>query len=161
MEIVMNLFKCTMLSLTFAATTSFLACSDDDSSSPSEPKDDSSPVQNSTSEKFDCTVTDGVKVVSPKGGETFKMGDTITVVFGSDISAGGFGIVFKTNLEDKGYDMTETSVGPESPDGKSCYTERVVLSDDYAEPTKSALIRVYPYAKQAKGANSKEFVVTE
>ena len=53
--------------LILASSLAFFACGGDDESSTGP----------SSSESFDCTVTDGVKVVSPKGGETFKVGETI------------------------------------------------------------------------------------
>ncbi len=113
---------------------------------------------NSASE---CSVTDGVKVVYPKGGETFKMGDTITVVYGSDVQGSGYRFVFKTSEDDVGLDMLEESAGPETPDGKTCYEQKVVLTKDVAEATETAIIRVVPYEKTAKGANSGRFKVTD
>ena len=58
--------------LILASSLAFLACGDDESSTGPD---------NSSA---DCSVTDGVKVVSPKGGEEFKVDETIKVVFGSD-----------------------------------------------------------------------------
>ena len=102
-----------------------------------------------------------MKVVYPKGGESFKMGDKIKVVYGSDVKGSGYRFVFKTSEEDGGYDMLEESAGPMKPDGKKCYEQKVVLTEDVAEPTKTAIIRVVPYEQTAKGANSGTFKVTE
>ena len=100
-------------------------------------------------------------IASPKKGDSFKMGDTITVIYGSDVQGSGYRFVFKTSEEDGGLDMLEESAGPMKPDGKKCYEQKVVLTDDVAEPTKTAIIRVVPYEQTAKGANSGTFKVTE
>lgn len=112
-------------------------------------------------EALDCAVEGGVKVVKPAAGESFKMGDTITVVYGSDVQGSGYRFVFKTGEEDVGMDMLEESAGPAEPDGKTCYKQKVVLSDDYSEPTDKAIIRVIPYEKTKLGANSATFKVAE
>lgn len=130
-----------------AASFGFVACSDDSSSSPSD-------------ETLDCTVKDGVKVVAPKAGDTFKMGDAITVVYGSDVAGSGYRFVFKTSEDDAGLDMLDESAGPKEPDGKTCYEQKVVLDIEYAQPSDEAIIRVIPYEKTAKGANSETFKVT-
>ena len=113
----------------------------------------------SSSSDIDCSVTDGVKVFYPKGGEKFKMGDTITVIYGSDVKGSGYRFVFKTSESDAGLDMLEESAGPSNPDGKTCYEQKVYLTDDFAEPTETALIRVIPYERSSKGANSGTFSV--
>ena len=133
--------------LILAGSLAFLAC------------DDTTSADNSSD--FDCTVSGGVKVVSPKKGDSFKMGDTITVIYGSDVQGSGYRFVFKTSEEDGGLDMLEESAGPLKPDGKKCYEQKVVLTEDVAEPTKTAIIRVVPYEQTAKGANSGTFKVTE
>lgn len=159
-----------------AASLALMACGDDSSSSSgpadepaSSAKDTKSssstdkPKSSSSTDKteYDCTVSGGVKVVFPAGGEEFKMGETITVVYGSDIAGSGFRFVFKVDENDAGMDMLTGSAGPENPDGKTCYTQEVVLSDDYAEPSDEAIIRVVPYERQSKGANSAAFKVKE
>lgn len=150
-----------------AASFGFVACSDDSSSSPSEnTNDSSSSVESSTDSEdvaLDCSVSDGVKVVKPAAGDVFKMGDTITVVYGSDVQGSGYRFLFKTSEDDAGQDMLEESAGPEEPDGKTCYVQKVVLSgdDDVAAPSDAAIIRVIPYEKTSKGANSAAFKVTE
>ncbi|MCQ2124194.1 MAG: hypothetical protein MJZ25_08430 [Fibrobacter sp.] len=112
---------------------------------------------------FDCTVSDGIKVVSPKGGETFKVGDTIEVVFGVDVLDGSFRIVYQTSDEDRGWDLTEESVQAEDLkiDGKTCNTVKVVLDAEYVEPSNTALISVIPYVLEKKYGNSKKFKVVE
>jgi hypothetical protein len=147
----MKLFKLMASVCAVSAAFMFAAC--DDSSSANS-NDDSSA-------SYDCSVEDGVKVVSPKKGDSFKMGDTITVIYGSDVQGSGYRFVFKTSEEDGGLDMLEESAGPMKPDGKKCYEQKVVLTDDVAEPTKTAIIRVVPYEQTAKGANSGTFKVTE
>lgn len=166
----MNFFKFAVSSCAFFAAVAFTAC-DDSSSASSDEKTSSSSEKTtnssdsktpaSESSSYDCSVKDGVKVVYPKGGESFKMGDKIKVVYGSDVKGSGYRFVFKTSEEDAGLDMLEESAGPESPDGKTCYEQEVVLSDDFAEASETAIIRVIPYEKTAKAANSGTFKVTE
>lgn len=147
----MKLFKLMASVCAVSAAFMFAAC--DDSSSASS--------NDEPSASDDCSVEDGVKVVSPKKGDSFKMGDTITVIYGSDVQGSGYRFVFKTSEEDGGLDMLEESAGPMKPDGKKCYEQKVVLTEDVAEPTKTAIIRVVPYEQTAKGANSGTFKVTE
>lgn len=151
-----------------SSVLAFFACSSDDSSSSANVDPESSASEDSSSDnsskeetKFDCSVTDGVKVVSPKEGDSFKVGDTITVVFGSDMDFGGFGIEYryddgaeKVGLLDESYDGVV--------DGKTCNKVKVVLDEDLGvEPADDAYIRVYPYSKQAKGSNSGTIKVKE
>lgn len=166
----MNFFKFAVSSCAVLAAVAFTAC-DDSSSASSDEKTSSSSEKTtnssdsktpaSESSSYDCSVKDGVKVVYPKGGESFKMGDKIKVVYGSDVKGSGYRFVFKTSEDDAGLDMLEESAGPESPDGKTCYEQEVVLSDDFAEASETAIIRVIPYEKTAKAANSGTFKVTE
>ena len=168
----MNFFKFAVSTCAVLAAVAFTACdesssasSDEKTSSSSEKTTNSSdsktPASSEASASYDCSVKDGVKVVYPNGGESFKMGDKIKVVYGSDVQGSGYRFVFKTSEDDAGLDMLEESAGPESPDGKTCYEQEVVLSDDFAEATKTAIIRVIPYEKTAKAANSGTFKVTE
>lgn len=166
----MKLFSVLFLAASFA----LVACGDDSSSS-SAPADENgssakeTPKSSSSKDigssagkaKYDCTVSNGVKVVFPAGGEEFSMGDTITVIYGSDVKGTGFRFVFKVGENDAGLDMLPGSAGPEDPDGKTCYEQKVVLSDDYAEPTDEAIIRVVQYERQNKAANSGTFTVKE
>jgi hypothetical protein len=53
-----------------------------------------------------------------------------------------------------------------NPDGKTCIEQKVVLSedalpDDVKLPLKGAIIRVSPYNKTSKAANSGAFKLTE
>ena len=137
--------------LILASSLAFLACGDDDESSTGP----------SNSDTADCSVTDGVKVVSPKAGDEFKIGDKITVVYGSDVQGSGFRFVFKKSENDMGIDLLEESAGPEKPDGKTCYEQEVTLSEDVVEATSTAIIRVIPYENTKKGANSGTFKVKE
>lgn len=175
----MNLFKWTVSTCAVLAAVCFTAC-DDSSSASSDPastpssstsKDSPSSAskdnQSSSSKDYDCSVTDGVKVLYPEDGAKFKMGDTITVIYGSDVKGSGYRFVFKTSEDDIGVDMLPTSAGPKDPDGKTCYEQKVVLQEETddddatAEPTDTAIIRVIPYEKTAKGSNSGTFKVTE
>ena len=164
----MKLFKLSICAA-FAAFM-FTACDDSSSadsdndktqSSSSVKKDPASSESTKDKESYDCSVKGGVKVVYPKGGESFKMGDKIKVVYGSDVNGSGYRFVFKTSEKDLGLDMLEESAGPESPDGKTCYEQEVVFSDDFAEATETAIIRVIPYENTPKAANSGTFKVTE
>lgn len=133
-----------------ALSAMFVACGDDNSStSPS-------------SSESKCAVSNGVVVVSPAAGDSYKVGETITVVFGSDIDAGGFDVEYRVDENSKGKSVTGgESVGPETPDGKTCYEVKITLDKDLVEPSKEAVIRVIPYANQGKGANSAPFTVAE
>lgn len=138
-----------------ALSAVFMAACGDSSSSSSDDNDQTDVAS------YDCSVKDGVKVLAPEGGESFKMGDTITVVYGSDVEGSGYSFKFKTSEEDMGTDMLEGSAGPEKPDGKTCYEQKVVLTEDVAGPTETAIIRVVPYEKTAKAGNSGTFKVTK
>lgn len=150
--------------LILACSLAFFACGDDDDDdSPASPAKESSKKDDSKKDvsDYDCTVKGGVKVVYPAGGETFKMGDKITVIYGSDIKGSGFRFKFKTSEDDEGIDMLEGSAGPEDPDGKTCYEQEVELTEDYAEPTSTAIIRVIPYERTSKAGNSGTFKVKD
>ena len=124
--------------------------------------DDSGSEQNEIEVKNECSVKDGVKVVYPEGGETFTVGDTITVVYGSDVQGSGYRFVFKYSEDDPGVDLLDESAGPENPDGKTCYEQKVVLSVDEVNENRTTvpgIIRVVPYEHSKKGANSGEFAV--
>ena len=134
--------------LLLASSLAFLACGDDDDSS------------SNASDKFDCTVSDGVKVVYPTKGETFKIGQKITVIYGSTVDGSGYRVKFKTGKDDAGKDLTSGSVGfAGKGDGKTCYEVEVVLDAKKVTETTTGIIRVVPYEKTNKGANSAEFTV--
>ena len=142
--------------LILASSLAFFACGgDDDDDSPAGPSKNS----------YDCSVNEatGVKVVYPEVGSSFKMGDEITVVFGSAVEDDGYRFIFKTSTRDPGVDLLEESAGPQGQaDGKTCYEVKVKLSADMGvEPTLTGIIRVQPYNKSSKGNNSALFVVKE
>ena len=141
--------------LILASSLAFFACGDDDDS-PSAP-----------SKSYDCTVKNGVKVVYPTVSEQFKMGDEITVVFGTDIEDNGYRITFKNGAGGEPIDLTKESVDAVT-DGKTCNEVKVKLSADKCadkttcvEPTMTGIIRVIPYTKQNKGNDSELFIVKE
>ena len=119
--------------------------------------DDDDPTSEPT---YDCSVSDGVKVVYPTKGETFKIGQKVTVVYGSAVDGSGYRFVFKKNEDDAGKDLTKGSVGLAGKgDGKTCYEVEVVLDAKIVTETKTGIIRVVPYERSNKGANSAEFTV--
>ena len=133
--------------LLLASSLAFLACGEEDSPS-------------NATDKFDCSVTGGVKVVYPTKGETFKIGQKITVIYGSTVDGPGYMIKFKTDKDDAGKDLTSGSVGfAGKGDGKTCYEVEVVLDAKKVTETTTGIIRVVPYEKTNKGANSAEFTV--
>lgn len=135
--------------LILASSLAFFACGDDDDS-PSAP-----------SQSYDCTVTDGVKVVYPTISEQFKINQEITVVFGTDIEDNGYRIIFKKNAGDQGFDLLDEAYDAKM-DGKTCNEVKVKLSSEKGvEPTLTGIIRVAPYNKQNKGNNSELFIVKE
>jgi len=138
--------------LILASSLAFFACGGDDDSPSAAP---STPT-------YDCTVSDGIKVVSPAGGETFKVGEEITVVFGTDIVDASYRIGFKNSSGVQALDLTDDGSVDAVMDGKTCNVYKIKLSADYGvEPTETGFIRIAPYNKQNKGADSKSFVVKE
>ena len=120
----------------------------------------SSSEQNGEGKNHDCSVSDGVMVVYPHGGETFKVGDTITVIYGSDVQGSGYRFLFKKTDDDSGTDMLEESAGPEAPDGKTCYEQKVVLDKKIVGNADNGIIFVSSYEKPKKGANSGKFKIS-
>ena len=136
--------------LLLTCSLAFFACGDDDDDSSTGP----------STPKYDCSVKGGVKVVYPAGGESFKIGEEITVVYGTDVDGSGYRFVFKVDEEDIGMDFFEESKGLEGKgDGKTCYEQKVKLSKDVVEATTTGIIRVIPYEDSKKGANSGKFTV--
>lgn len=131
-----------------AASFGLVACGDDSSSASDEVS-------------YDCIVKGGVKVLYPAGGEKFKMGDTITVIYGSDVQGSGYRFEYKVSAEEQGDDMLDGTAGPEEPDGKTCYEQKVVLDGDVFDPSDKAVIRVIPYEYTNKAANSGAFKVSK
>ena len=136
--------------LILASSLAFFACGGDDDS-PTGAK-----------AGYDCTVSDGVKVAYPTVSEQFKIGDEITVVFGTTVDE-GYRFVFKKNAGDPGVDLFDDSVDLTGPaDGKTCLTVKVKLdAEKGVEPTLTGIIRVIPYNKTSLGNNSELFVVKE
>ncbi len=142
----MNIFKILLLSLLSIA---FVACDSDSSSNAKE---------------YDCTMTEeGVKVFFPEGGETFNVGDSITVVFGAKYdNAGGFHVYYKADADSDNVELFGESVGPEAPDGSECYEVTAVLSADMGIiPSDNAFIRVAAYNLTKVRGDSKTFTVEE
>ena len=135
--------------LILASSLAFLAC--DDEGSGTGPGD-----------SYDCTVEEGVKVVSPKAGETFKVDATIKVVFGSDLDFGGFGIELRYDDGSKTVNLLDGTVDDAKSDGKTCNEYSIKLdSERGVEATDDAVIYVYPYAKKSKAGKSGTFKVKE
>lgn len=111
--------------------------------------------------QYNCSVSDGVKVLYPEGGESFKVGETIPVIYGSDVKGSGYRFVFKTSEDDAGVDLLEESAGEENPNGQSCYVQEVKLSANLVGEASSGIIRVVPYENSSKGANSGKFKVID
>ena len=147
-----------------ATSLAFWACSDDESST-SASNNNPTPSSNSNSgtAEYDCTTSDGVVVVYPKGGETFKIGETIKVVYGADPSLAGPQFIFKyrANEESEGSELTSTSAGEENPDAKPSIEQEVKLDASLVEPSTEAFIQVVPYVKTRKNGKSGKFTVTE
>ena len=135
--------------LILASSLAFFAC------------DDSTSADNGSG-SADCSVTDGVKVVSPKGGETFEVDATIKVVFGSDLDFGGFGIELLYDDGSKKVNLLDGTVDDAKIDGKTCNEYSIKLdSERGVEATDDAVIYVYPYAKKSKAGKSGTFKVKE
>lgn len=142
----MNILKIFLLSLLSIA---FMACDSDSSSNAKE---------------YDCTMTEeGVKVLAPEGGETFSIGDTVTVVFGANYAnAPGFRVLYKADVDSNGVDLFKESVGPTGPDGSECYEVTAVLSADMGViASNNAFIRVGAYGVGVIHGDSKTFTVKE
>ena len=136
--------------LLLASSLAFFACGGDDDDSPT-----------GANSRYDCSVTGGVKVVYPTISEQFKIGQEITVVFGTDIEDNGYKIVFKKNAGDQGVDLLDEAYDAVM-DGKTCNEVKVKLDPERGvEPTMTGIIRVVPYNKQNKGNNSELFIVKE
>ncbi len=129
------------------------------------PSSSSSASKKSSSSKgkqnYECSVTDGVIVFSPSGGETFSVGEKIKVVYGSDVKGSGFRFVFMKSEGDAGQDLLSEVAGPQNPDGKTCYEQEVVLDKDIVGSATSGIIRVVPYEKSNKGAHSRTFNIQQ
>ena len=120
----------------------------------------SSSEQNAVEKDFDCSVTDGVKVVFPEGGEFFKVGETIKLVFGSDMDFGGFGVELRFNGGAQKVNLLEESIDNAVIDGETCNEYSIKLDAELGVVTADdAYIYVYPYSKQSKAGRSEIFKV--
>lgn len=147
----MNFFKLAASSCAALAAVAFTACGDSSSTSSDDGK-----------VAYDCSVKDGVKVVSPAGGESFKLGETIKIVFGSDMNYGGFGVEIRFNDGEKKINLFEDSIDDATIDGKTCNEYTAVLDAELGiEAADDAYIYVYPYSKQTKAGKSGTFKVTK
>src|SRR5574344_808426 len=134
-------------------TASFIVACDSGSSSNADKE-----------EEDDCTIdTDGtLQVFSPKGGEVFHIGDSITVKYGAKYADGtGFRILYYFDEESQALDLTEESVGPEAPKGDQCYSVQVVLDGDDFPASDAAFITVRDYSNGSVSGKSKSFQVVE
>ena len=147
----MDFFKFAVSTCAVLAAVAFTAC--DDSSSASS--DDNKTAN-------DCSVTDGVKVVTPKGGESFKVGESIKIVFGSDMNFGGFGVELRFNDGADKVNLFKESIDDAVIDGKTCNEYTATLDAELGvKPADDAYIFVYPYSKQSKAGKSGTFKVTK
>jgi len=110
---------------------------------------------------YDCSVTGGVRVLYPErgGGRNFAFGDTITVVYGSDVRGSGYHFVFNVYGEDREVDLLDESAGPTTPDGRSCYTQKVVFDKDFFIEGTGGYIRVVPNEEPSLAGSSGVFKV--
>ncbi len=147
-------------SLTALGMFAFVACDDGNSAN----NNSSSKGDDVCAEKvkYDCSVSGGFVVVAPNGCDSYKVGDKITVVFGTDVEDASYRIMYRESDEVEGWDLTEASI-PASEvvaDGKTCNTFEVVLNPDDVEPSDEGMIVVKGYGKSGIGV-SKPFKVEE
>lgn len=157
--------------LFLSCALAFMACSDDSSSTSakdepvasSDSKKDDKSSDTKKEAKYDCTADGKVVVAFPAGGEKFKLGDTITVVYGADPSLAGplFIFRYRENEEDMGTELLDESAGEANPDGKTCYEQKVWLDPELLNASDEAFIQVVPYSKTSKNGKSGKFTVTE
>ena len=133
--------------LLLASSLAFLACGDDDS--------------NPASAKSDCSVADGVKVVSPAKGDVFNVNDVITIVYGSTVDGSGYRFVYMASEDADGVDLFDGSAGLDGEgDGKTCYEVKAKLdSEKGVKASSNAFIRVIPYERTNKRGDSEKFTV--
>ena len=134
-------------------------CVKDASGSDNGNENDQSDDGRNLSNLFDCSVKGGVKVLYPQGVGSFNVGETIPVVYGSDVQGSGYRFVFKTSEDDEGIDLLDYVAGPENPDGQSCYVQEVSISADIVVTRPYGFISVIPYEDSKKAANSDAFKI--
>lgn len=117
----------------------------------------------SDGEGFGCNLSeDGVKVFTPKGGEVFKLGDSVEVTFVAKYkNAGGFKVYYKADENDKGVNLFANSIGDEAPDGKHCTTVSAYLDPENIQASDKAFIQVEAYNAGKIRGNSETFTVKE
>lgn len=140
----------------------FVACDDSSSADPSDKSSSSTEDVCASKVKYDCSVSNGFVVVAPNGCDSYKVGDTITVVFGTDIVDASYRIMYRENDSVDGWDLTKTAISGKDvkTDGKTCNSFDVVLNPDDVDPSDEARIVVRPYNKSGSG-ESKTFKVEE
>lgn len=113
-------------------------------------RDEYGPGGNGSSEEiseldYDCSVSEGVKVLYPaqQGDRDFTFGDTITVVYGTDVRGSGYRFVFLDEGENQ-VDLLDKTVGPTAPDGRTCYTQKVVFDNEFFLEGVAGYIGVVP-----------------
>ena len=117
---------------------------------------------------YDCSVKKDFVVVAPEGGETFKVGEKIKVIFGTNVETSSFRVIYRAN-----YDLDGNEVGDEDltgsdsipynqvvNDGKTCNTVELVLDPELVVPSDSAVIAVSEYSGPKRGY-SKPFKVKQ
>ena len=135
--------------LILAGSLAFVACGGD---------------SNPSSAQADCSVTGGVKVVSPAAGDSYKLNDEITVVYGTDVDDSGYRVYYYTSDDAEGVSLTSGSVGLDRQgDGKTCYELKVKLDSEIKGVVAStkAFIRVIPYNRSRLYGASGKFTVKE
>lgn len=148
-----------MFTLSFSLLTGFFLAACSSSSSSSAGEADSS---SSSSASDECTLKEeGVKILQPAGGESFKIGDSIVIKFVANYAnAGSFEVLYRTNPDDEGTSLFENSIGDEAPDGTKCTTVKAYLSESLSA-SDEAFIRVRAYNKRNVRADSETFSVKE
>lgn len=111
-------------------------------------RDEYGPGGNGSSEEiseldYDCSVSEGVRVLYPEYGGGFYVGDTITIVYGSDVRGSGYRFVFLDDGDNQ-VDLLDKTVGPTAPDGKTCYTQKVVFDNEFFLQGTAGSIAVIP-----------------
>ncbi len=138
------------LSISLLSGFFLAACSSSSSSSAGEADSD------------ECTLTEeGVKILQPAGGESFKIGDSLVIKFVANYAnAGSFEVLYRTNPDDEGTSLFDKSIGDEAPDGTKCTTVKAYLSESL-NASDEAFIRVRAYNARKVRADSETFSVKE
>lgn len=154
-----------LLGLTMACGAFVFAGCDSDSGSNADEESSSSTA--SSSFDYDCTISKGTKVFYPEGGETFKMGDSVKVIFSvaPDAEDGSYRFAYVSRVDGKlkEIDLTSESINAKnfSLDGTTCNEMTVLLDGDKIAASDSAVIRVIPYNLTNKLSSSGVIKVVE